>query len=121
MTKPSLAIATAAVLIGLLAATGVKAADAARPTLTGAEIFAKNCSYCHAPGDEHAGTRQLRDTRGEAFAVLQQRTDLQADYVETIVRHGLNAMPPFKPTVITDAELDRLAAYLAKAKTKGRP
>ncbi len=46
--------------------------------LTGAEIFAKNCSYCHAPGDEHAGTRQLRDTRGEEFAVLQQRTDLQS-------------------------------------------
>ncbi len=87
---------------------------APRPMLTGAQIFAKHCSYCHGPGTEHPGTRQLRDTRGEEFALLEKRTDLHPDYIETIVRHGLNAMPPFKPTVITDAELDRLAKYLAK-------
>lgn len=111
MIRPLLALAVLAA--GALAASNAQAADA-RPALTGAEVFAKNCSYCHAPGDEHAGTRQLRDTRGDEFAVLQQRTDLQTDYVETIVRHGLNAMPPFKPTAITDDELDRLAKYLAK-------
>ena len=110
-------ILVAAVLsMGIAAVTsaGAEEAAAARPMLTGAQIFAKHCSYCHGPGTDHPGTRQLRDTRGEEFALLEKRTDLYPDYIETIIRHGLNAMPPFKPTVITDAELDRLAKYLAK-------
>ncbi|PQA87221.1 p-cresol methylhydroxylase [Marinicaulis flavus] len=82
---------------------------------SGADIFAKQCSWCHAPGVDHPGTMQLGATRGEDFAVLEEREDLNADYVKYIVRHGLNAMPPFKPTAITDAELDKLANYLAAA------
>lgn len=82
---------------------------------SGADVFAKQCSWCHAPGVDHPGTMQLGATRGQAFAVLQEREDLNADYVKYIVRHGLNAMPPFKPTTITDVELDKLANYLAKA------
>ena len=82
---------------------------------SGADIFANHCSYCHAAGEEHPGTFQLAATRGADFAVLEQREDLSADYVKYIVRHGLNAMPPFKPTVITETELDALAAYLVKA------
>ena len=117
MTRKSFAIAAAAIFVGAFAAGSVNAGEAAsRPKLNGAEIFAKNCSYCHGPGSDHPGTRQLGDTRGKEFALLEKRTDLHADYVETIVRHGLNAMPPFKPTVITDDELDRLAKYLAKVK-----
>ena len=117
MIRKSLAIGAAVMLVGAFAASGANAGEAAkRPMLTGAQIFAKNCSYCHGPGRDHPGTRQLGDTRGKEFALLEKRTDLHADYVETIVRHGLNAMPPFKPTVITDDELDRLAKYLAKAK-----
>ena len=116
MIRKSSGIA-AALLVAAFAVNGAIAGEAAsRPKLTGAEIFAKNCSYCHGPGRDHPGTRQLGDTRGKEFALLEKRTDLHADYVETIVRHGLNAMPPFKPTVITDDELDRLAKYLAKAK-----
>jgi mono/diheme cytochrome c family protein len=117
MTTKSRAIAAAATVVGALVANGAVAGDAAlRPFVTGAEIFAKHCSHCHGPGNDHPGTRQLGDTRGKEFALLEKRTDLHADYIETIVRHGLNAMPPFKPTVITDSELDRLARYLAKAK-----
>jgi mono/diheme cytochrome c family protein len=116
MMKLSFGVAAAVALVGGLAANGTCAADAARPALTGAEIFAQHCSHCHGPGDDHPGTRQLGDTRGADRALLEKRTDLHADYVETIVRHGLNAMPPFKPTVITDSELDTLAKYLAKAK-----
>lgn len=93
----------------------VKPTDPARPALTGKEIFDGQCAHCHAPGDEGAGTLQLAATRGPEYAVLETRTDLTSDYVKYIVRHGLNAMPPFKPTTITDAELDELAGYLAKA------
>ena len=89
----------------------VQAAQNASP---GKKIFDTQCTYCHAPGDEHPGTMQLRVTRGEDFAVLEQRADLTPDYVKYIVRNGLNGMAPFTPTTITDAELDQLAAYLAK-------
>ena len=117
MIKKNLAIAAIAMLMSAFAGSSANAGEAAsRPALTGAQIFAKNCSYCHGPGSDHPGTRQLGDTRGKEFALLEKRTDLHADYVETIVRHGLNAMPPFKPTVITDSELDTLAKYLGKAK-----
>lgn len=85
------------------------------PADTAEGIFARQCAYCHAPGDDHPGTLQLRTTRGEDFAVLVDRTNLTEDYVKYIVRHGLNGMPPFTPTTLSDADLDKLAAYLAKA------
>jgi mono/diheme cytochrome c family protein len=84
------------------------------PADTGEGIFARQCAYCHAPGVDHPGTMQLGATRGEDFAVLVEREDLTADYVKYIVRNGLNGMPPFTPTTLTDAELDTVAAYLAK-------
>ncbi|WP_375206339.1 c-type cytochrome [Hyphococcus sp.] len=93
----------------------VKPEDPARPALSGQQIFNAQCVHCHGAGEEHPGTFQLAATRGEGYAVLEQREDLTSDYVKYIVRHGLNAMPTFKPTVITDEELDRLADYLAKA------
>ncbi|WP_428408868.1 c-type cytochrome [Hyphococcus sp.] len=93
----------------------VKPEDPARPALSGQQIFNAQCVHCHGAGEEHPGTFQLAATRGAGYAVLEQREDLTSDYVKYIVRNGLNGMPPFKPTVITDAELDMLAGYLAKA------
>lgn len=78
----------------------------------GQAIFEKNCSACHAPGMNNPGTQQLTKTRGAENGVLEQRDNLVDVYVETIVRQGLNAMPGFKPTQITDSELDALADYL---------
>ena len=46
--------------------------------------------------------------------MLEQRGDLAAEYIKVIVRNGLNAMPPFKPSNITRQELDALADYLAR-------
>lgn len=80
----------------------------------GQAIFRKNCSACHAPGMNNPGTQQLTKTRGEANGVLEERDNLVPVYVKTIVRNGLNAMPTFKPSQITDKELDALAAYLTK-------
>lgn len=89
--------------------------DPARPALTGKQIFDAQCVHCHGAAEDRPGTFQLAATRGEGYAVLEEREDLTSDYVKYIVRHGLNGMPPFKPTVITDEELDTLAGYLAKA------
>jgi mono/diheme cytochrome c family protein len=80
----------------------------------GQTVFKKHCSHCHAPGLNHPGTLQLSVTRGEAYALLEQRGDLSIDYIKYIVRHGLKTMPAFKPTTLTNEELDALAGYLKK-------
>lgn len=80
--------------------------------LTGKEVFSKNCSQCHSAGIGYPGTQQLARTRGEAFSVLEERTDLNEVYIAYIVRNGLSAMTPFTPTEVTDEELERLTEYL---------
>lgn len=81
---------------------------------SGKEIFNKHCVHCHAPGYEYPGTLQLSVTRGKDKGVLEERDDLNADYIRYIVRNGLRAMPPFKPTNITNEELKALADYLVE-------
>lgn len=81
---------------------------------SGEQVFRRHCSACHAPGMNHPGTIQLTLTRGAENGVLEQRSNLAADYVRTIVRQGLNAMPAFKPTHVSDEDLEAVARYLAK-------
>jgi mono/diheme cytochrome c family protein len=79
----------------------------------GHTVFKKHCAACHAPGLNHPGTIQLTKTRGEANGVLEERNNLPPAYVKNIVRAGLNGMPGFKPSTITEAQLESLAEYLA--------
>lgn len=79
----------------------------------GEAIYKANCSHCHDPGMDNPGTQQLTKTRGEENGVLLDRENLVDAYVKTIVRNGLNGMPTFKPTQITEGELDALAEFLA--------
>ncbi|MCP5145878.1 MAG: cytochrome c [Gammaproteobacteria bacterium] len=78
----------------------------------GKTVFERDCIQCHGPGNEAVGTLQLARTRGEDKALLTERTDLVPAYIEYIVRHGLNAMPPFVPSGLTETELKALVAYL---------
>jgi mono/diheme cytochrome c family protein len=98
-------------LIPVLLLSGLSTASLAMDK-EGQAVFKKHCSHCHAPGLNHPGTLQLSITRGEAYALLEQRRDLSIDYIKFIVRHGLKTMPAFKPTTLTEAELDALASYL---------
>ena len=90
---------------------GMAAANGAEPK--GREVFEHYCSDCHGPGDAPA-TVQLGRTRGKDKALLTERTDLQPEYIEFIVRHGLKSMPPFAPADLDAAKLKALVAYLAK-------
>ena len=47
--------------------------------------------------------------------LLTNRKDLTVDYVKSVVRMGKVAMPRQTRVDVTDAELDAIAAYLAKA------
>jgi hypothetical protein len=48
--------------------------------------------------------------------LLVNRTDLTMDYVTSVVRMGKVAMPRLTRVDVTDAELQAIAAYLAKDK-----
>lgn len=81
----------------------------------GKVVYEKWCSPCHAPGSGHPGTQSLQLKYGDTLpAVLEERSDLTDAVVKTFVRQGVLMMAPFRKTEITDAELDDLAAYLAK-------
>ena len=49
-------------------------------------------------------------------SVLRERQDLVPEYVKIVVRNGFQMMPAFRPTEITDLELDQLAAYVTSNK-----
>jgi mono/diheme cytochrome c family protein len=64
------------------------------------EIYAKTCGYCH-------GRNVGPVIRGRA---------LPAAAVALQVRHGQNGMPAFRPTEITNSELDALAKWISTSK-----
>jgi len=88
-----------------------QASEAARPP--GGKIFHKWCSDCHSSADGPGSVALERKYQGQVPAILEQRTDLNQDYVEQVVREGISFMPNFRKTEISDAELALLAAYLA--------
>jgi mono/diheme cytochrome c family protein len=67
-------------------------------------VYAKTCGYCH-------GKNVGPVIRGRA---------LPADAIKTIVRHGQNGMPAFRPTEITQSELDKLAAWISASKADSK-
>jgi mono/diheme cytochrome c family protein len=95
--------ACAAVLTGgvALAAQKLGKPQAERPP---EKIYAVTCGYCHGT---NVGPIILG--RGLPVAYIKQR-----------VRGGQNAMPAFRPTEITNAELNKLAAWISTSKANPR-
>lgn len=98
-------------------------AFAAEPAMSGQQVFEHWCAPCHGPGIGNPGERYKPGTmalnfkyQGKLPPLLTERTDLSAEYVRYIVRTGVSIMPFFRKTEITDAQVDALAAYLAKSK-----
>ena len=84
--------------------------------------FQRACSVCHGSGPAKPGTRALRAKyAGKLPALLEQRTDLTPAYVKYIVRNGVTVMPPFRKTELSDADLDAIAAYLARKPAAQKP
>jgi mono/diheme cytochrome c family protein len=81
----------------------------------GRMVYAKWCAPCHDPGVAHPGTNALTvKYKGVKSGVLLEWRDLPPATVKALVRHGISVMPQFRKTEISDAELDALAAYLAR-------
>lgn len=63
------------------------------------KTYASTCAYCH----------------GANVGPIILGRHLPADYVRQMVRAGRNAMPAFRPTEISPAELNELAAWVSAA------
>jgi mono/diheme cytochrome c family protein len=85
---------------------------------SGADLFSNRCGSCHLAGG--MGTNILtmqRIAAGEPpeTGLLTNRSDLTADYIKIVARDGKMAMPRISRVEATDAELDAIAKFLAKA------
>jgi mono/diheme cytochrome c family protein len=81
----------------------------------GAKVFGKWCSDCHSTPTGSGSMALQRKYGGNPSAIIEQRSDLNADYVKQVVRHGISFMPSFRKTEISDAEVALLGAYLTKS------
>ena len=72
------------------------------------QVYSAVCGYCH----------------GRSVGPIIRGRGLPAAAVELVVRNGLNAMPAFRPTEVSPAELKALAAWVETStpdpKEKGR-
>jgi mono/diheme cytochrome c family protein len=81
----------------------------------GREVYMYWCWNCHGEGVGKPGTQALAAKYKDSKpAILDQRTDLRPPVTKTFVRKGVSIMPYFRKTEVTDAQLDDLAAYLAR-------
>jgi len=89
------------------------AASAQSGAERGREVYQKWCTPCHGTGLGKPGTSAAA-AHGAEPAVLEQRTDLTPKMIETAVRNGVNFMPRFRKTEISNADLAAVVAYLAR-------
>jgi mono/diheme cytochrome c family protein len=90
--------------------------------------YEHTCEPCHGRGLGDDGRQLLPGTaalqikyRGALPAVLEDRPGLTAEVLRTFVRNGSFSMPPFRPTELTDAEIEDIAAYLEETSRAAAP
>ncbi len=82
----------------------------------GEAVFNYWCRACHGPEMVKPGTAALAAKyRGSLPAALAERTDMTPDVVKHWVREGISMMPFFRPTEISNADLEALARYLTRS------
>jgi mono/diheme cytochrome c family protein len=104
----------------LVIGTGTAVAADAGQVALGKEKFDYWCATCHADGPREngrllPGTASLQNKySGQRPAALADRTDLLPPYVELVIRKGMEGMPFFRKTEISDVEMKAIAAYLSR-------
>lgn len=99
------------------ATTGAAVAAAADSTpLDGKALYVQRCGMCHQSIGMAVGILSRRP--GDASTgLLEERADLSAAFVQTVVRTGILNMPRMPRGEVSDPELAAIAGYLSK----GRP
>ena len=81
---------------------------------TGERVFRQWCIHCHGDDNSGPGTLRLAWDKGEDKSLLTERADLGREYIRFVVRRGLDEMPSFRITEISEAELKALAEFLGR-------
>lgn len=88
----------------------------------GEAVFDYWCRACHGPEMLKPGTAALAIKYDAALpAALAERTDMTPEFVSFYVRQGISMMPFFRPTEISDADLEALAAFLTRSPRRRGP
>lgn len=81
----------------------------------GQRVYERWCSHCHDAGTgPHPGTQMLELSRGEDSAEIRKSANLTPEYVQAVVRNGLQMMPAFRTTEISDEEVVAVAGYVTQ-------
>ena len=108
------ATACCIVLLGMATGSAAYAQSKTAPK-EGQQVFNKWCAPCHGRAEYLPGTSALAlRYKGKIPGALEDRQDLTRVAVKTFVRQGSFYMAPFRKTEIDDAQLESLAAYLAR-------
>ncbi|MGX7895989.1 c-type cytochrome [Tsuneonella sp. HG222] len=75
-------------------------------------LYVEKCSMCHR--QMGMGTVILARRMDPGIAMLEDRPNLPAAFVTVVVRAGLGNMPAISKGEVSDAQLARIADYLAK-------
>lgn len=79
---------------------------------TGQELFGEKCGMCHR--ERGMGTLRLLRRVPEAMSLLENRDAVPQALTLTVVRNGIGIMFPLSRAEVSDEQLRRIAAYLAK-------
>jgi mono/diheme cytochrome c family protein len=109
---------TLAVMLLLAVAGSAFAAEPAQ-LARGQAVFTHRCSMCHREGG--TGTFILARRLGATKSLLEKRTDLEPNYVRTVVRWGLVNMPRISRVELPEPDMDALVAYLTAPKAPATP
>ena len=102
-------------LIPLILGTGMMFPAVKATDLTAGErVFRQWCIHCHGEGNSGPGTFRLAWDKGEDKSLLTGRADLDRQYIRFVVRRGLDEMPSFRITEISEAELNALTDFLGR-------
>jgi mono/diheme cytochrome c family protein len=120
MSRFALAALAALGIAGIAMAQGMPkpTTQVDRPNATGGEkLYVEHCAMCHGPNGMGTG---LLGRRVEP-ALLEQRDNLNAQYVIMAARRGIGNMPPITRGEVSDADLKQIADYLAAGPHGGKP
>lgn len=96
----TLPLVGALMVLGVVLGPPASAETPAPPPRAPEAVYAKTCGYCH----------------GQHVAPVIRGRAIPAEMTQAIVRRGQRAMPAFRPTEISNAELKALALWLKASK-----
>ena len=82
---------------------------------SGKDLFDQHCEYCHGLGQGKGATDILgRRYEGAKLGSLINRTDLTPETIRSYVRNQTPGMPRFRPSELSDADLEQLIDWLTR-------